>query len=152
MVTKIHRVDLEKPSIHVSYHGVNHSAIEFGVGYFIHGLFSLPHAGDWKASRSYAIAARVELGDTTMYAVEASIWGSGIIGTGLSVGYYGNSSTNSFYIRPEVGLGEIPLGFAYIRPTIGWNIRFLNNGAPALNSPDLQMRVTIPLGASSNPE
>lgn len=153
MFTHIRSVKVDNLAIHVSAYGLDHSAIELGLGHFTYGQFDLPHIVWWEASRSYTLAGRIELGDTTMYALEASFWGSGLIGMGISAGYYTNFSANSFYIRPEVGLPEIPAGPVFIHAAIGWNIRLLNYKAPELNDPNFRIRLTIPLGApTTSPE
>lgn len=149
MFTHIHKIKTQGIAAHAGLHGVNHSAIEIGVGSFTYGYYDLPHMG-WWASRSYALTSRIELGDTTMYAFEASLWGEGLFGMGINAGYYTNFSANScFYIRPEIGTGEIPIGFLYIHGAIGWNIRLLNHNAPEFNSPNLRVRLTIPFDTTT---
>lgn len=147
MFTPVNRVEFDKVSAHASYYGFDHSAIEIGLGNFTYGWFN-SHL-DWQVTRSYALAGRIELGDTTMYALEASFWGAGLIGMGINAGYYTNLSSNSFYFRPEVGFGDIPIGFVFIHGAIGWNIQLFNHNAPELNNPNFQIRLTVPLDTST---
>ena len=86
----------------------------------------------------------IELGDTAMYALEGSLWGGGVIGMGINAAYYTNFTTSSFYLRPELGMGDFAIGPIWLRWGLGYNIRFTHRAVAEMNQPCLSVRVTMP--------
>ncbi len=143
MFRSINNPKFDKTCFHASFSGIDHPAIELGVGNLTYGQKSVLHrtAG---ITRSYAVAARVELGDTAMYALEGSLWGGGVIGMGINAAYYTNFTTSSFYLRPELGMGDFAIGPIWLRWGLGYNIRFTHRAVAEMNQPCLSVRVTMP--------
>lgn len=144
MFSSINNPKFDKTCLHAGFSGIDHPAIEVGVGNLKYGQKSVLHHTA-SITRSYAIAARVELGDTAMYAIEGSLWGGGAIGMGLSAAYYTNFTASSFYLRPEFGMGDFSIGPIWLRWGVGYNIRCTHRAVAEMNQPFLNVRVTVPL-------
>lgn len=148
MFRSITNPKFDKTCLHAGFSGIDHPAIELGVGKLKYGQKSvLHHTAD--ITHSYAIAARVELGDTMMYALEGSLWGGGSIGIGISAAYYTNFTNSSFYVRPEIGLGDFSIGPLWLRCALGYSIRFTPHDVAEMNQPSLNVRVAIPFDTVS---
>lgn len=143
MFRSINNPKFDKTSLHAGFSGIDHPAIELGIGKLTYGQQSVLHQTA-NITRSYAVAARAEFGDTLMYAIEGSLWGGGSIGLGINAAYYTNFTTSSFYLRPEIGMGDFPIGSIWVRWGLGYNIRFTPHDVAEMNQPSFNVRVTIP--------
>ena len=56
------------------------------------------------------------------------------IGIGLNATYYTDFATGSFHLRPEIGVGDLPMGPTWIRGTVGYSIPITNIKYPGVNS------------------
>jgi len=144
MFRSITNPKFDKDCLHVGVSGIDHPAIELGFGHLKYGQKSVLHHTA-NLTHSYAVAARIELGDTAMYALEGSLWGGGPIGMGITAAYYTDLNNSTFYLRPEIGLGDFPIGPMWLRWGLGYSIRFTLHDVATINQPSLNVRVTMPL-------
>lgn len=153
MFIPIEKPEYEKVAGHVGYAGVGHQGVEFGVGLLKYKQVNMIHGSSIPANQTkqYALALRKEyLDSTSLYAIEASLWGSHFgLANGLSLAYYTDfASGGGFYLRPDIGV-IYPIGPVWFRASIGWNIRLVGTAPGELNSPFLSARLSMPLDTTA---